>query len=62
MTEKPMPIFFVTDRQGRKRTVRAHAFTVGTTGSLEFWRITEHGRALIMGIAHNCWATCEEQE
>jgi hypothetical protein len=45
-----MTKFTVTDRQGQKREIEAHQVALSYAGALEFWRIGEHGKALISAI------------
>jgi hypothetical protein len=49
-------------RIARLSAAPAHCFTVNMCGALEFWHVTEHGKALIMAVARDYWAICEEQK
>jgi hypothetical protein len=40
--------------------IEADKFSVGLSGTLEFWRVTEAGDGLIMAINRDYWITCEE--
>lgn len=59
-----MPKFKVVRKQlgggSSEITIEAHMVTVGMGGALEFWRVTEQGKAMFMAIAREYWVSCEE--
>ncbi len=40
--------------------IEANMMVVGMSGDLEFWRVTEHGKAMIHAVAPGYWITCDE--
>jgi len=64
--KNPMPKFKVVRKQVgggiSEVTIEANMMTVGMGGALEFWRITEQGKTMVMAIAREYWVSCEEAE
>lgn len=40
--------------------IEANMVTVGMGGALEFWRVTDQGKAMFMAIAREYWVSCGE--